>query len=45
VLQVLHDSYTGGVGRLMANDCANYTATLFASFGGRLKDWMTFTEP
>jgi len=42
---VLQDSYKGFIGREIVDDYVNYADTLFANFGDRVNDWMTFNEP
>jgi beta-glucosidase/6-phospho-beta-glucosidase/beta-galactosidase len=44
-LQVLQDSYNGFVDRKIVDDYVNYADILFANFGDRVHDWMTFNEP
>jgi beta-glucosidase/6-phospho-beta-glucosidase/beta-galactosidase len=43
--QVLQDSYNGFVDARIVDDFVNFADTLFAAFGDRVKDWMTFNEP
>lgn len=43
--QVLQDSYNGFVDSRIVDDFLNFADTLFAAFGDRVKDWMTFNEP
>lgn len=43
--QVLQDSYNGFVDSRIVDDFVNFADTLFAAFGDRVKDWMTFNEP
>lgn len=43
--QVLQDSYNGFVDRRIVDDYVNYADVLFANFGDKVKDWMTFNEP
>jgi beta-glucosidase/6-phospho-beta-glucosidase/beta-galactosidase len=43
--QVLQDSYTGFIGAQIVDDYVNYADVLFANFGDRVKEWMTFNEP
>lgn len=43
--QVLQDSYNGFVDSRIVDDFVNFSDVLFAAFGDRVKDWMTFNEP
>lgn len=42
---MLQDSYKGFIGREIVDDYVYYADTLFANFGDRVNDWMTFNEP
>lgn len=44
-VQVLQDKYSGFVSPQIIEDYVNYADVLFANFGNRVKDWMTFNEP
>lgn len=43
--QTLQDSYGGMLGEEVADDFLNYANALYANFGDRVKNWMTFNEP
>ncbi len=43
--QVLQDKYGGFISPQLVEDYVNYADVLFANFGDRVKDWMTFNEP
>eukprot|EP00931_Biecheleriopsis_adriatica_P052821 TRINITY_DN3079_c0_g1_i1.p1 TRINITY_DN3079_c0_g1~~TRINITY_DN3079_c0_g1_i1.p1 ORF type:complete len:538 (-),score=110.52 TRINITY_DN3079_c0_g1_i1:47-1660(-) len=43
--QCLEDEYGGWLGRKVIEDFEHYASVCFASFGDRVKSWITFNEP
>lgn len=42
---MLQDKYNGFISPQLVDDYVNYADVLFASFGDRVREWMTFNEP